>query len=127
MRSGKWTLKGKDGKPKSSTFMKTFDIKLTGDLSIVTVDSASGPIVSCEGWVEYRVQGEKPNLLKRTPAFVLDKMIEFIQKNVEEFTKDGFAKELIKAFQIYSSKNFNYLINTPNTKTQSPKITLVDA
>ena len=76
MKSGNWTLKGKTGTIKDSRFMKTFNIELDGMISLV---GASGSPITSEGWVKYRVQGEKPSVFKRAPGFILDKTISFIQ------------------------------------------------
>jgi len=40
---------------------------------------ASAPQVMVDGWVRYAVEGEKPNIFKRAPQFILDNTISFIQ------------------------------------------------
>ena len=41
--------------------------------------SSSSSQVVVDGWVRYAVEGEKPNIFKRAPQFILDNTISFIQ------------------------------------------------
>ena len=107
MKSGKWQLIGKEGVKKDSRFMNSFQIYLEGVLKIVPSPSSSSNSINnggngmmvtgkegesasqlasqsasqvmVDGWVRYAVEGEKPNIFKRAPQFILDNTISFIQ------------------------------------------------
>ena len=91
MKSGNWQLKGREGVKKDSRFMNSFQIYLEGVLKIVPSpsnginsgemegESQSQSQVEVDGWVRYAVEGEKPKIFKRAPAFILDNTISFIQ------------------------------------------------
>ena len=98
MSSGNWTLRGTTGVLKDSRFMQTFAIELDGFLKIV----GSGDTVVAEGYVQYTVQGEKPSIFKRAPSFVLDKTIDFIKENVNDFAARDFQIKFLKAFRVYA-------------------------
>ena len=51
---------------------------LEGQLTISSQKDPTSPIV-VDGWVEYKVKGEKPGVMKAAPDFLIDKTIEFIQ------------------------------------------------
>ena len=112
MSSGNWTLRGNQGAiVKDSRFMQTFDIKLTGAIKIVNVNSDNSitsssssssrntPDIRANGWVEYQVQGEKPSIFKATPPFVLNTTIMLIKDTVSEFATAQFSSRFLKAFR----------------------------
>ena len=74
LRSNDWSIRGKNGVIlRDSNFMETFQIEIMGELSIKepAVIKASAikaddlkvpaPPVVAYGWVQYNVEGEKPN------------------------------------------------------------------
>lgn len=116
MSSGNWTLRGTSGGVvKDSRFMQTFEISIIGQLSLVTApplppagsfgastDKSKGALpgqVSAIGWVEYRVQGEKPNIFKVAPPFVLDATISIIKESVSDFAERQFTQSLLRSFR----------------------------
>ena len=113
MSSGNWTLRGNQGAiVKDSRFMQTFDIKLTGAIKIVNVNSdisitssssssssRTTPDIRASGWVEYQVQGEKPSIFKATPPFVLNTTIMLIKDTVSEFATAQFSSRFLIAFR----------------------------
>lgn len=105
MSSGKWSLKGVSGNIlKDSGFMKSFDISLVGELRASLPDKAAlNQLVNTEGFVVYKVQGNKPNAFKRAPAFILDGTINFIQKCVADFVNKRFSAKMTNAFREYKT------------------------
>eukprot|EP01036_Dinobryon_divergens_P029642 gene29642-38767_t len=105
MTSGNWTLRGMSGGIlKDSRFMQSFDVKLSGRLSI-DVDKTSKDLnqqVVTSGWVDYRVQGSKPTVFRSAPAFILDNTIAFIQACVENFAVRQFSQQLINTYKRYA-------------------------
>ena len=106
MSSGNWTLRGNQGAiVKDSRFMQTFDIKLTGAIKIInnnndnSMTSRNTPDVRANGWVEYKVQGEKPSIFKAAPAFVLNTTIMLIKDTVSEFATSQFSSRFLQAFR----------------------------
>jgi len=110
MSSGNWTLRGNQGAiVKDSRFMQTFDIKLTGAIKIVNVNSDNSitsssssrntPDIRANGWVEYKVQGEKPSIFKAAPPFVLNTTIMLIKDTVSEFATAQFSSRFLQAFR----------------------------
>ena len=108
MSSGNWTLRGNQGAiVKDSRFMQTFDIKLTGAIKIVNNDNSysitpslrNKPDVRATGWVEYKVQGEKPSIFKAAPPFVLNTTIMLIKDTVSEFATSQFSSRFLQAFR----------------------------
>lgn len=106
MSSGNWTLRGNQGAiVKDSRFMQTFDIKLSGAIKIVNANNDNGktsrntPDVRANGWVEYKVQGEKPSIFKAAPAFVLNTTIMLIKDTVSEFATSQFSSRFLQAFR----------------------------
>jgi len=107
MKSGNWTLRGMAGNVvKDSRFMQTFNIIVQGELGIssmpISIEErevlANSPIIA-NGWVEYRVQGEKPNVFKNAPPFVLDVTIKLIQDTVSEYATNQFSTRLLRGFR----------------------------
>ena len=106
MSSGNWTLRGNQGAiVKDSRFMQTFDIKVTGAIKIVNANndnsmkSRNTPDIRANGWVEYKVQGEKPSIFKAAPAFVLNTTIVLIKDTVSEFATSQFSSRFLQAFR----------------------------
>jgi len=105
MSSGNWTLRGTSGGVvKDSRFMQTFEISIVGQLSLMSNSETGGGgggggtvaglpgQVSAIGWVEYRVQGEKPNIFKVAPQFVLEATIALIKESVSDFAEKQFTQ-----------------------------------
>ena len=111
LKSGNWTLRGTSGHVlKDSRFMESFAITLQGKL---TVDEQITPSpVVAKGWVEYRVQGEKPSAFVKAPPFVLDVTIKLIQETVMEFASKQFANRFLRGFR-------RFAIDTPSSRTSS--------
>lgn len=123
MSSGNWTLRGTSGGiVKDSRFMRSFTISLTGQLGLANIDisdstyesvppsllpSSNGKVVgsssmiTAKGWVEYTVEGEKPNIFKAAPPFVLDATIKLIKNSVNEFATLHFSAKLLRAFRMF--------------------------
>ena len=115
MKSGNWTLRGVSGNVlKDSRFVQTFNIVVEGELGIAPYTAAavaangaqlsSSPIVA-NGWVEYRVQGEKPSVFKNAPQFVLDVTVKLIQETVSEFATNQFSTRLLRGFRQFVMRN----------------------
>jgi len=104
LKSGNWTLRGTSGHVlKDSRFMESFAITLQGKL---TVDEQITPSpVVARGWVEYRVQGEKPSAFVKAPPFVLDVTIKLIQETVMEFASKQFANRFLRGFRRFAIDN----------------------
>lgn len=110
MQSGNWTLRGMSGTVlKDSRFVQSFNIVVLGELGIhsSTPPLASSPIVA-SGWVEYRVQGEKPGVFKNAPSFVLDVTIKLIQDTVSEFATNQFSTRLLRGFRTFVMSRVRY-------------------
>lgn len=110
MQSGNWTLRGMSGTVlKDSRFVQSFNIVVRGELGIhaSTPPEASAPIVA-SGWVEYRVQGEKPGVFKNAPPFVLDVTIKLIQDTVSEFATNQFSTRLLRGFRTFVMSRVRY-------------------
>lgn len=121
MSSGNWTLRGtKGGIVKDSRFMQTFSISINGELNIspssllslpsllpsTLTTSYTPPLIETVGWVEYRVQGEKPTIFKKAPSFILESTIKIIKNSVAIFVEKIFVSRLVKSF-----RNFMLLKN----------------
>jgi hypothetical protein len=105
MKSDKWALKGNNnGKIlKDSKFMSTFNIKLTGQLSIELNSQQNAPMVA-SGWVIYEAEGHKPAVLRNAPSFILDGTINLIQSLVADFVTKKFGAKLLQSFTLYSNR-----------------------
>ena len=117
MSSGNWTLRGNQGAiVKDSRFMQTFDIKLTGAIKIINNDNTNSNSIKSSsslstssslhksdvraiGWVEYKVQGEKPSIFKAAPSFVLNTTIMLIKDTVSDFATSSFSSRFLQAFR----------------------------
>lgn len=120
MKSGRWSLlNGKGTILKDSNFVTSFDISLTGQLTMAREDDydsydfdevssvarkrlVGGALVKTEGFVVYQVKGRKPSVFRRAPAMLLDGTINFVQKCVSDFVNKRFSTKLTKAFREYS-------------------------
>lgn len=110
MKSGNWTLRGDSGNIlKDSRFLESFNILVEGQLGIPPLANqqeqeigalSSTPVVT-KGWVEYRVQGEKPSVFKNAPPFVLDVTIKLIQDTVSEYATNQFSTRLLRGFRSF--------------------------
>lgn len=106
LESFEWNIKGSriisDNK-----FLKSFDIKLIGEIAIDKENSNSNGIVYLKGWVDYRVQGTKPILLSLVPYSqkILESIIEVIQSRAQVYTKQTFSTRLLRGFQNYLLEN----------------------
>jgi Protein of unknown function (DUF1997) len=122
MVSGNWTLRGQSsGIMKDSRFLTSFDIKLNGEITMVSPSALAGsghhtgttqsgidnhavsnkptePIMAV-GWVEYRVKGNKPRIFRMAPSFILDGTIGLIQQSAQEYATAEFANRFSRAFR----------------------------
>jgi hypothetical protein len=104
LKSGNWTLRGTSGHVlKDSRFMESFAITIQGKLC-VDEQTTPSPVVT-RGWVEYRVQGEKPSAFKNAPPFVLDVTIRLIRETVMDFAGKQFANRFLRGFRRFSIDN----------------------
>jgi len=98
MKSMKWALKGTGPIMRDSTFLASFDIKLTGYLELEVSSSA---LIVAVGGVTFEVQGEKPGVFRNAPPFLLETAINLIQGLVVDFASKQFSGRLLKAFTAF--------------------------
>ena len=114
LRSNDWSIRGKNGVIlRDSNFMESFQVEIMGELSIKepAVIKASAikaddlkvpaPPVVANGWVQYRVEGEKPNALKNAPPVVMDATVDLIKKISEDFATNQFKARFQSSFRSF--------------------------
>merc|ERR1711871_1777450 len=114
LRSNDWSIRGKNGVIlRDSNFMETFQIEIMGELSIKepAVIKASAikaddlkvpaPPVVAYGWVQYNVEGEKPNVLKNAPPMVMSATVDLIKKLSEDFATNQFKERFQSSFRSF--------------------------
>ena len=120
LRSAEWALKGtSENVLKDSRFMKSFDIRLMGNLYIQQPPNSKDndrPILEAKGKVEYQVEGLKPKIFKAAPPFVLAGVINVIQEGVSDYTESQFTARFLKAFRAYLVKNMQKQIQQQSKK-----------
>ena len=63
-------------------------MELEGELTLAPRENSSSLVSApavVEGWVEYKVRGVKPGVMRAAPDFLIDKTIEFIQVGGRSF------------------------------------------
>lgn len=114
LRSNDWSIRGKNGVIlRDSRFMETFQVEIKGELSIKepAVIKASAikandlkvpaPPVVANGWVQYKVEGEKPNALKNAPPMVMDATVDLIKKISQDFATNQFKARFQSSFRSF--------------------------
>eukprot|EP01038_Epipyxis_sp_PR26KG_P013658 gene13658-18330_t len=98
MQSGNYTLRGNTGAVmKDTTFLKSFEIDINGKLWMQV--NPTDQSVSAEGLINYKVNGQKPVLLRAAPSFIVDGVIDFIQSNIGNFVTKKFSGRLQQSFR----------------------------
>jgi hypothetical protein len=72
LSSTSWKLSGNSNLLKDSNFLKTFDIRLEGNIS-----SINAPKNTVVGTVGYHVQGKSPLIFRFTPAIIETTISQF--------------------------------------------------
>lgn len=114
MKSGDWSIRGKSGSIlKDSNFMQTFRVEITGELSIreSQVIKASAvkaadigvpaPPVVANGWVQYKVEGEKPRALRSAPPVVMEATVNLIKQISQDFATRQFKERFSSSFRSF--------------------------
>ena len=114
MRSNDWSIRGKNGAIlKDSKFMESFQVEIAGELSIreSMVIKASAvkasdigvpaPPVVANGWVQYKVEGEKPRALRAAPKVVTEATVGLIRKISQEFATKQFKERFSSSFRSF--------------------------
>ena len=114
MKSGDWTIRGKNGSIlKDSNFMETFRVDIAGELSIreSQVIKASAvkaadigvpaPPVIANGWVQYKVEGEKPGALRSAPPVVMEATVNLIKTISQDFATRQFKERFSSSFRSF--------------------------
>lgn len=114
LRSNDWSIRGKNGVIlRDSRFMETFQVEIMGELSIKepAVIKASAikaddlkvpaPPVVANGWVQYKVEGEKPSVLKKAPPVVMDATVDLIKKISQDFATNQFKARFQSSFRSF--------------------------
>lgn len=83
-------------------FADSFDFNAHGELTVLcTTEKTSS--VSAEGFVEYRVSGDRPSILQTAPPILLDGTIGFIKANIKDFVSKQFVDKFLRAYSRYTS------------------------
>ncbi len=114
MKSSDWSIRGKNGAIlKDSRFMETFQVEIAGELSIreSQVIKASAvkaadigvpaPPVVANGWVQYKVEGEKPRALRSAPPVVMEATVNLIKKISQDFATKQFKERFSSSFRSF--------------------------